>query len=69
MSLHSESWSITWWPGYRDGELYDVEADPHELENLFHSAAHREIRDVLLNDLLRTYAEAGLLELHVICER
>lgn len=67
-SLHSESWRITWWPGYHDGELYDVEADPHELKNLFHTESHRPIRESLMNDLLRAYAEAGPLEPHVIGE-
>lgn len=35
------------------GELYDLEKDPVELDNLFHNPRHREIRGELVEELLR----------------
>ena len=67
MSLHSDRWRITWWPGLRDGELYDLDQDPDEFSNLFHAPEYRELRDRLLDNLLHTYAQAGPLEPHVLC--
>jgi len=67
MSLHSDTWRITWWPGQQDGELYDLTSDPNEFENLFHREEHRGRRDALMEVLLRAYAEAGPLEPHVLC--
>ena len=67
MSLHSDQWRITWWPGLREGELYDLNKDPDEFNNLFRSPAYRELRDRLLENLLHTYAQAGPLEPHVLC--
>jgi arylsulfatase A-like enzyme len=67
MSLHGDRWRLTWWPGVRDGELYDVARDPGEFDNLFHRPEHRDVRDALMAELLRQYAAAGPLEPHVIC--
>jgi arylsulfatase A-like enzyme len=37
-----------------DGEMYDLDADPNELRNLFGSNAHRGIRASLMERMLRT---------------
>jgi len=34
-----------------EGELYDVEADPHQWHNLWDDPAHRALRDDLVADL------------------
>ena len=67
MSLHSDEWRITWFPGQGEGELYDIKADPYEHDNLFDRDSHRRVRDSLMSDLLRTYAQAGPLEPHLVC--
>jgi hypothetical protein len=36
-----------------NGELYDVESDPAELTNLWDDPAHREVRQQLVEELLR----------------
>lgn len=36
----------------RDGEIYDLAADPHELSNLFHRPEHRELREHLKDVLI-----------------
>ena len=42
----------------RDGELYDLSADPHETRNLYHDPAARalreEMKDLLLDVLVAT---------------
>ena len=50
--------------GQEEGELYDLKEDPDELWNLWDSAAHRELKQLLLNRLLgwlaaSTYYNAG----------
>ncbi len=56
--LRTERWKCTIYPGHAYGELYDLENDPHEFENLWASAAHRTVRDdlrlAILDELLRT---------------
>ena len=37
--------------GIATGELYNVDDDPHQFENLWDSAAHRSRRDDLVADL------------------
>ena len=48
---------ITHYPRLDDGELYDLENDPGELTNLFHSPAHRALRDDYLRRLQEKLAE------------
>ncbi len=59
MSLHSDTWRITWWPETSEGELYDLTTDPDEFHNIFDDPAHRQTRDRLLTELLMKYAKAG----------
>lgn len=44
---------------YTESFLYDLDADPDQLENLIHSAAHRKVSDTLRNRLLRRMTAAG----------
>lgn len=44
---------------YREAYLYDLKADPYELNNLVASPAHRRAREVLRDKLLRWMAHAG----------
>ena len=68
MSLHSDTYRITWWPNQVDGELYDLRNDPHEFENLFHREEHRAWRDQLMTRLLRASVEAGPIDPQIICD-
>jgi arylsulfatase A-like enzyme len=45
-------WKIVHYLGERDGELYDLAADPGEVRNLWRDPAHREQRDALDRSLL-----------------
>jgi arylsulfatase A-like enzyme len=50
--VRMDRWKLTF-DMLGNGELYDVEADPAELTNLFDDAAHRETRARLTDELLR----------------
>ncbi len=56
--LRWEHWKLVVWHGRpavdreRDGELYDLAADPDELTNLFRDSKHREQRELMLARLL-----------------
>ncbi|MBI2438067.1 MAG: sulfatase-like hydrolase/transferase, partial [Lentisphaerae bacterium] len=49
---------ISYFPLQDDGELYDLERDPHELCNLYHAPEQRALRDELLRRLLRELGRA-----------
>jgi len=56
--LRWENWKLVVWHGRpsvdrdRDGELYDLDSDPDELDNLFHDPSHRERRELMLARLI-----------------
>lgn len=62
--LRFEKWKLIIWHGKpatggeRDGELYDLDVDPHELQNLFHEISHIKIRRRLKSLLLDVMAES-----------
>lgn len=62
--LRSGHWKLIIWHGHpatkgkRDGELYNLESDPHELYNLFHDSASAKVRRRLKSLLLDVMAEA-----------
>jgi len=41
------------------GELYDLDADPHELNNLWEDAGHHALRGELMTDLVRQMTRHG----------
>ena len=51
-SIYGSKYRITYFPNQDDGELYDLENDPYEFDNLYHERAHRSLRDELLRRLL-----------------
>ena len=61
--LRHDQWKLIIWhgspatQGLRNGELYDLSADPHELYNLFHEPAHATVRQRLKLKLLDVMAE------------
>lgn len=55
VTLFTDRWRITHWPNLEDGELYDLDADPGELTNLFREPGHKGVRDDLLLELYSQY--------------
>jgi arylsulfatase A-like enzyme len=57
-TLRTRDWRLTVYAGRRDGELYDLRADPQEFVNRFHDPAYRpavaEMTAALLDEVLRT---------------
>ena len=55
-SLRTGSWRFTLYQGEAWGELYDLESDPWETDNLWDSAAHAGIRAELTLQLAHMLA-------------
>ena len=63
--MRSETHKLVYYIGQEEGELYDLVADPHELDNLWDLPEHFALKNELLNQLLAwlagsTYLERGL---------
>ncbi len=50
-TLVTRRWRMTISHGDAWGELYDLENDPHEMDNLFDDPAHRGVRGELMEKL------------------
>ncbi len=48
-----DNWRLTLWQGMDGGQLYDRNADPHELQNLWHSAEFAGRKAKLIEAMLR----------------
>jgi arylsulfatase A-like enzyme len=59
-TLVSRRWRLTIADGDPWGELYDLDNDPHEMENLFDDPAHRPVRGELMERL--AYREMALAD-------
>jgi arylsulfatase A-like enzyme len=59
-SLVTQRWRMTIAHGDPYGELYDLQNDPHEMENLFDAASHRLVRAELMERL--AYREMDLAD-------
>lgn len=53
-SYLTERWRLTLWEGQDWGELYDLESDPHEIENRWSDPACGSIKSELMERMLRT---------------
>jgi len=51
-TIYKKDWRLTVFPNLRDGELYDLAADPWEHRNLYHDSAHAATRGQLTEELL-----------------
>jgi arylsulfatase len=62
--MRSQHHKLVYYIGQEMGELYDLEADPHELYNLWQRPEHAGLKQDLLNELLKwlttsTYYNSG----------
>ena len=51
-ALRSQRYKLVYYPGQTYGELYDLERDPEEMENLYGRAEHAELRATMVQALL-----------------
>jgi arylsulfatase A-like enzyme len=58
-TIHGPKYRISYFPFQDDGELYDLERDPWEFENLYHRPECRELRD---EQMLKLFREVGRAE-------
>uniref|UniRef100_UPI002611660D sulfatase family protein n=1 Tax=uncultured Jannaschia sp. TaxID=293347 RepID=UPI002611660D len=49
--VRTERWKLVMFLGSAEGQLFDMQADPKERDNLWDLAEHRSIRDNLVRDL------------------
>jgi len=65
-TIYKSHWRISVFPNLRDGELYDLQADPFEHRNLFHDPAHRDRRNELMEELLYAVGAAEPKETPIV---
>ncbi len=53
-------WKLVEYLDPDEGQLFDLETDPHEERDLWGSPSHREVRDALLRDIARWRATSGM---------
>ena len=41
-------WKLSVYHGHHEGELYDLDSDPHEFDNLWHDPAHQQTKAELI---------------------
>jgi arylsulfatase A-like enzyme len=58
-TLVTARWRLTVYANASWGELYDLEADPHELDNLWDDSGHQALRGELMTDLVRQMTRHG----------
>jgi arylsulfatase A-like enzyme len=57
--MRGERYKMVYYIGQEEGELYDLEVDPHEFENLWTSTAHASLREGMLRKLLEWIATSA----------
>lgn len=57
VTVRSRKWRFTVFTGMQNGELYDLQADPHEFTNLFHDRGHAAVKAELMAVLLDRMAQ------------
>jgi len=57
LTMRSQKWRFTVFTGTQTGELYDLQADPHEFVNLFHEPSHAAVKAELMAVLLDRMAQ------------
>jgi arylsulfatase A-like enzyme len=58
-TLVTDRWRLTVYANASWGELYDLQADPLELDNLWEDASHRAMRGELMTELVRQMTRHG----------
>ena len=56
---NADPWNDPWSESYTETELYDLHADPYELNNLIGCESHHALTDALRGRLLKRITEAG----------
>ncbi len=59
--IRGKQWKLIWWDPYQEGELYDLDADPLELTNLYDQPEHFQVRTELLDKLEAWRRTCGLV--------
>lgn len=57
-SVYGDKYRVTYFPNQDDGELYDLEKDPYEFDNLYHKPEHKAVRDAMMLRLLKEIGRA-----------
>jgi len=57
--MRSATHKVVYYIGQQTGELYDLQADPHELYNLWDDDAHAAMRETLVGQLLQWFTTSS----------